>query len=104
MSNIIQQLNFIIAKMDIHNWIHVNKETTAKIFSFTILIMGILFILGAIKDWDWLYKPDEYYQSKWSLGQASRYWGRKTSRIIGFISGVLFTIIGIGWVYFTCIK
>ena len=30
------------------------------------------------RDWDWLYAPDNY-QSKWGMGQTSRYSGRYKS-------------------------
>ena len=30
------------------------------------------------RDWDWLYAPDDY-QSKWGMGQTSRYSGRYKS-------------------------
>lgn len=87
--------------MDLHKWIRENKETTTKLFSLVILLAGILLIIGAIKNWDWIYKADEHYQSKWSLGQASRYLGRSTARVIGFAMGILITIIGAYWSYYT---
>jgi len=32
-----------------------------------------------IEHWDWLYAQDAHYQSKWGMGQTSRYSGRYKS-------------------------
>lgn len=47
-----------------------------------------------IEQWDWLYAPDAHYQSKWGMGQISRYLGRPVARIIGFAGGIFFAVVG----------
>ena len=88
----------------IKNWIQHNGGTVGKIVSLTILLFGILVIIGAFRDWDWLFKPDASYQNKWTIGQLSRYLGRNTARIIGFVGGVLLVIAGAVWSYMTLIR
>jgi hypothetical protein len=83
----------------IKDWIHNNGSTFSKIVSLAFLVFGILVIIGALKNWDWLYKPDESYQNKWTIGQLSRYLGRNTARIVGFILGVVLVIAGGVWSY-----
>ena len=56
-------------------------------------------IIGAIRDWDWLYAPDAHYQSKWGMGQISRYFGRPVARIIGFVGGIFFAVVGGIFIY-----
>ncbi len=83
----------------IKDWIHNNGNTFSKIVSLAFLVFGILVIIGAIKNWDWLFKPDESYQNKWTIGQLSRYLGRNTARVVGFILGVVLVIAGGIWSY-----
>lgn len=83
----------------IKDWIHNNGSTFSKIVSLAFLVFGILVIIGAIKNWDWLFKPDESYQNKWTIGQLSRYLGRNTARVVGFILGVVLVIAGGIWSY-----
>ena len=83
----------------IKDWIHNNGGTFSKIVSLAFLVFGILVIIGALKNWDWLFKPDESYQNKWTIGQLSRYLGRNTARVIGFILGVVLVIAGSVWSY-----
>lgn len=83
----------------IRDWIHNNGGLVGKMLSVIILVFGILVIIGAILNWDWLFKPDGHYQHKWTLGQLSRYLGRNTARVIGFTGGVIVTIAGAAWSY-----
>ena len=83
----------------IKDWIHNNGNTFSKMVSLIILVFGILAIIGAIKNWDWLYKPDPSYHNRWTIGQVSRYLGRNTARVIGFIGGLLLVIAGAAWSY-----
>lgn len=80
-------------------WIHANGALFSKLVSLGFLIFGILVVIGAIKDWDWLYKPDEAYHNRWTLGQISRYLGRSTARVLGFIGGLLLITAGSVWSY-----
>lgn len=83
----------------IKDWIHNNGSTFSKIVSLAFLVFGILVIIGALKNWDWLFKPDESYQNKWTIGQLSRYLGRNTARVVGFVLGLLLVIAGGVWSY-----
>ncbi len=83
----------------IKDWIHNNGSTFSKIVSLAFLVFGILVIIGALKNWDWLFKPDESYQNKWTIGQLSRYLGRNTARVVGFILGVVLVVAGGVWSY-----
>ncbi|WP_300671733.1 immunity 17 family protein [Soonwooa sp.] len=76
----------------IKSWMHSNPGAFGKILSVSLLAVGVFLVLGAIKNWDWLYAPDRSYQSNWSAGQISRYLGRATARIIGAAVGLLIVI------------
>ena len=69
------------------------------IVALLIAAFGICLIIGALKNWDWLYEPDKHYQNNWTMGQISRYLGRDMARVIGFITGVFFIIVGIYFSY-----
>lgn len=83
----------------VRSWMHNNPGLFGKMISLTLLVFGILVIIGAVKNWEWLYKPDESYHNRWTIGQISRYAGRGTARIIGFIGGLLLVIAGVIWSY-----
>ncbi|SOD11738.1 immunity 17 family protein [Pedobacter xixiisoli] len=74
-----------------------------KILAVVILGFGICLVIGAIKNWNWLYAEYKHYQNNWSMGQISRYLGRKTARIIGFMGGILMLCIGIFLSYYALI-
>jgi len=78
---------------------HNNGTTFGKMVSLLILVFGILCIVGSIRNWDWLYKPDASYHNKWTIGQVSRYLGRTTARVIGFVGGLLLVLAGAAWSY-----
>ena len=81
------------------SWINNNGGLVGKMVSLVILIFGLLVIIGSIKNWDWLYKPDASYHNKWTMGQISRYLGRGTARVIGCAGGLLLVIAGAYWIY-----
>lgn len=83
----------------ISEWIKGNKGVVGKFLSLAILAVGILLIIGAILNWDWMYKPDEHYHNRWNTGQISRYLGRNTARVFGFAVGLLLVIAGGLWSY-----
>ena len=89
---------------DAHNWIRNNSSAFSKIVSVAFLLIGIMIVIGSIKNWDWLYKPDNAYHNKWTIGQVSRYLGRNTARIIGLIGGILLIIAGGVWSYMSIFK
>lgn len=70
-----------------------------KTFALALLVFGVLCIVGAVKNWDWIYKPDESYHNRWTIGQISRYAGRNTARLIGAVGGVLLVVAGAVWSY-----
>ena len=83
----------------IRSWMHNNSETFGKMVSLAFLVFGILVIIGTIKNWDWIYKPDESYHNRWTIGQMSRYLGRDTARVIGFVGGLILIVAGGVWTY-----
>ena len=62
----------------IEQWIKNNPTIFGKIIAVVVFVFGVCLIIGAIRDWDWLYVPDDY-QSKWGMGQISCYSGRYKS-------------------------
>jgi len=84
---------------EVSNWIHNHKYIVSITVSSIIFIFGILAMVGAVKNWDWLYEADGHYQNNWSMGQISRYLGRTTARIIGFIAGIFITFAGGYWLF-----
>lgn len=78
----------------IGSWIKEHPSNFQKIVASVIFLFGICLMIGAIRDWSWLYAPDKEYHYKWSLGKVSRYCGRKTARVIGFIGRIFFAICG----------
>ena len=83
----------------IEQWIKNNPTIFKKIIAVVIFIFGVCLIIGAVRDWDWLYAPDAHYQSKWGMGQISRYFGRPVARIIGFVGGIFFAVVGGVFIY-----
>ena len=81
------------------NWVGKNPITFGGIVALLLAAFGICLIIGALKNWDWLYEPDKHYQNNWTMGQISRYLGRDMARVIGFITSVFFIIIGIYFSY-----
>ena len=83
----------------IETWIRSNPVIFGKLISTACLVFGLLLIIGAIRDWDWLYAPDKHYQNNWAMGQISRYMGRGNARVTGAIGGVIFVALGCILVY-----
>jgi hypothetical protein len=83
----------------IRNWIHANPGIFGKMVSMAFLLFGVLVVIGAIRDWDWLFKPDQSYHNKWTIGQVSRYLGRNPARVVGFVGGLFLIICGSIWSY-----
>lgn len=78
---------------------HNNPALFGKLVSLLFLVFGILVVIAAIRNWDWIFKPDESYHNRWTIGQVSRYMGRTPARILGFIGGVLLIAVGSFWSY-----
>lgn len=76
-----------------------NPEIFGKLVSLSFLVFGIVAVIGAFKDWDWLYKPDDEYHNRWTIGQISRYLGRRPARVLGGLCGILLIIAGAVWSY-----
>jgi hypothetical protein len=85
-------------------WMSSNPGLFSKMVAAALLAFGVLLIIGAFKDWDWLYSADGHYQNNWSMGQISRYLGRRTARVIGFAGGIGVTAIGLFLCYGAFIK
>jgi Immunity protein 17 len=85
---------------NVRNVIHDNPRIVAKSLAIVFIIFGILAIIGAIRNWDWLYKPDDQYHNWYTMGQVSRYLGRNTARVIGFIGGIMISCAGAYWLYY----
>ena len=81
------------------NWVGKNPITFGGIVALLLAAFGICLIIGALKNWDWLYELDKHSQNNWTMGQISRYLGRDMARTIGFITGVFFIIVGIYFSY-----
>jgi hypothetical protein len=83
----------------VKSWMHSNPALFGKLVALAILLFGVLVIIGAVRNWDWIFKPDESYHNRWTIGQVSRYAGRNTARVIGFVGGVLLVVAGAAWSY-----
>ena len=92
-------MNEKTATLQIKTWLLINAGLLSKMVSLAFLVLGFLVVIGALKNWDWLYKPDVAYHNKWTIGQVSRYLGRNTSRVLGFGGGLLIIIAGAVWSY-----
>ncbi len=77
------------------SWVVKHPNIFGKSLSIVIFTLGILLIIGAIKDWDWLYAPDSHYRNNWTMGQISKFFGRKIARLVGGVFGA-FVLLPIG--------
>ncbi len=86
---------------NIRSGIQNNPQIVAKGIAVVLIVFGILAMIGAIKNWDWLYKPDDDYSGRqpMRMGQVSRYFGRGTARVLGFMGGILLSCAGAYWLY-----
>ena len=84
---------------ELKNWIKENPSVFGGVLSFLSFVFGVCLVLGSVKDWDWLYEPDEHYQNNWTMGQISHYMGRDVARFIGFLGGMFFMGIGLYFMY-----
>lgn len=60
-------------------WITGHPITVGWFIAIGLTALGVCFIVGAVKDWDWLYEPDDHYQNNSCMGQITRYLGRGTA-------------------------
>ncbi len=80
------------------DWFQIYLIDTKAWGAIFFIGVGIMFIIGAIKDWNWLFgdvSPVTYNLSK--LDGIINLFGRKTGRIISGIGGFILILIGIGW-------
>ena len=66
------------------------------IYGFFLFLLGLLFLLGAIFDWNWIYgnvSPVNYNLEK--IDGIVNFFGRKTARVV---SGVFFVLMMLGGV------
>ena len=76
-----------------------NNAIILGIIFLLVTAFGICYIIGAVKNWDWLYNPNPYGSL---IQRASHFLGRKTARVLGFIFGIVLTVIGIFAFYDRC--
>lgn len=46
-----------------NHWINNNPSLFSRGITVVVLLFGICLMIGAIKNWDWLYKADGHYQA-----------------------------------------
>jgi hypothetical protein len=92
-------MNEVSSVDKIRTWIHQNSGLFSTMVSLAFLVFGVLVVVGAVRNWDWLFKPDESYHNKWTIGQVSRYLGRGPARVLGFVGGLILIIAGAVWSY-----
>lgn len=97
-------MNEKAASLQLKALLAINPGLLTKLVSLSFLLIGILVVVGAIKNWDWIYKPDVAYHNKWTIGQISRYLGRNTARVCGFVAGLLLILAGAVWSYMAFTK
>lgn len=88
----------------IRELINNNPGVVTKGLALVFFIFGILAMIGAIKNWDWLYKPDDQYHNWYTMGQVSRYLGRGFARVLGFTGGIFLSLAGGYWLYNLLLK
>lgn len=97
-------MNEKAASLQLKALLAISPGLLTKLVSLSFLLIGILVVVGAIKNWDWIYKPDVAYHNKWTIGQISRYLGRNTARVCGFVAGLLLILAGAVWSYMAFTK
>ena len=45
-----------------------NNPIILSIIFLLVTAFGICYIIGAVKNWDWLYEPDKHYQNNCTMG------------------------------------
>ena len=65
-----------------------------------LIAFGILILIGAIRNWDWIFKPSPVTYSLAKLDGIINTFGRTTGRIVAGIGSVLVILFGIGWIMF----
>ena len=72
-------------------WKKIPKEYAPLI----VAAIGLLFLIGAIRDWDWVLEGDGRIMN---IAWVSNTFGRRTARILVGISGAMIMILGV--IYF----
>jgi len=78
---------------------HGHPHLVAVITAAAFFVLGVLLVIGAARDWNWLYAADDSYQNRWTLGQLSRYGGRTAARVVGLFGGLFLTFAGAYWLF-----
>ena len=80
----------------VEKWIGKNPNLVMAAVAVALIIYGVLSMIGALKNWDWLYEPDTQFSGnplqQWSPGKISYEYGRKAGRLYGFLIGLLIFI------------
>jgi len=45
-----------------------NNPIILGIIFLLLTALGVCYIIGAVKNWDWLYEPDKHYQNNCTMG------------------------------------
>lgn len=77
----------------------VNKYFSASpgLFGYVIIVLGIMLITGAVRDWNWLLEGGDgkVFNITWFIDT----FGRKAARVMYGITGGVCILIGIAWIY-----
>lgn len=75
---------------DIFDKIHVYFREHPKVMALIPLSLGVMMIVGAVQNWDWLYAPSGTFRG---IGGISAYFGRTIARIVGVVVGLIFFFV-----------
>ena len=75
---------------ELKNWIKENPLAFGGVLSLMSFVFGVCLVLGAVKDWDWLYEPDEHYQNNWTMGADKPLYGEECCSFYRIFRRVVF--------------
>lgn len=79
--------------MDIFEQMHLWLKQQTKIMALIPLTLAFVFIVGAIRNWDWLLAPSGSWKG---LPGISAYFGRTTARVVSIICGLILFCVAYG--------
>jgi len=65
-------------------WVGKNPIVFGGIVALLLAAFGVCLIIGALKDWNWLYEPDGHYQNNWTMGHIKLFEQQFEECSIGF--------------------
>ena len=71
-------------------------KASPGLFGYVIIGLGVMFIIGAIRDWNWLLEGGDgkVFNITWFIAT----FGRKAARVMYGITGGVCILIGIAWI------